>query len=287
MRAVFGHAAALLAAAVIAAGIPVAAQQSAPRGTQPATRGAQPRTPAPTAKRPTTPPAPRVEATVPFRVGETLTYDVSWSQYMVAGSAISRVVEKRTTGSSSAYYIVAEGRPLPLIARIYALYYKMDSLLDSFSTLSQHTSLYTEEGKDKRSVAMTFNRPARKALFEVYSDPPGKTEFTVPPDVQDGLATLYALRARPLKPGDRVTVPVVDQATLYRATFDVGAPEPVKVPMGTVNAWGLGITILDPQNQPVGNNIRAWITTDARRLPIKIQADLPVGNFILALRTAQ
>lgn len=285
MRAVFGHTAALLVAAIVTAVIPAGAQ-STPRAT-PGARGAQPRTPAPTAKRPTAAPTPRVEATVPFRVGETLTWDVSWSQYMVAGSAVSRVVEKRTTGNSAAYYIVAEGKPLPLIARIYALYYKMDSLLDSFSTLSQRTSLYTEEGRDKRSVSMTFNRTARKALFEVYSDPPGKTEFTVPPDVQDGLATLYALRARALKPGDRITVPVVDQATLYRTTFEVGAPEQVRVPMGTVTAWGLGITIVDPTNQPVGNNIRAWITTDARRLPIKIQADLPVGNFILALRTAQ
>ena len=36
-----------------------------------------------------------------------------------------------------------------------------------------------------------------------------------------------------------------------------------------------------------GNNVRAWISTDARRLPVRLQADLPVGNFALALRSAQ
>ena len=93
---------------------------------------------------------------MPFSVGETLTYDVGWSTYLVAGSAISRVVEKRPGKGSAAYYIVAEGRPLPIIARLYPLYYKMDSLIDSLSTLSQRTSLYTEEGSRQRSASTTL-----------------------------------------------------------------------------------------------------------------------------------
>lgn len=294
MRAFFGHATALIAVLLTAAtpgtrAAPLTAQaaQPAARGVQPAGAGTQrPRTTPAPARKPAAP-ATRVDVSVPFRVGETLTWDVSWSQYMVAGSAVSRVVEKRAVGNTSAYYIVAEGKPLPLIARIYSLYYKMDSLLDSATALSQRTSLYTEEGTRKHSVATTFNRGARRATFEVYAETPGRSEFAVPPDVQDGLATLYALRGRAFKPGERVTVPVTDEGMLYKTVFDVGAPEPIRVPAGSLTAWNLGITILDSSNQPVGNNIRAWISTDARRLPLRIQADLPVGSFILALRTAQ
>ena len=44
------------------------------------------------------------------------------------------------------------------------------------------------------------------------------------------------------------------------------------------------MTILDPQRAQVGKNIAVWMTTDERRLPLKLQADLPVGNFVLALR---
>ena len=280
MRAFFGHAAHVLALTVATSGLVAG---------QPTTRGSQPptRTPPAAAKRAPAPTAPRKEVSVPFRVGETLTYDVSWSQYMVAGSAVSRVVEKRGAPTSSAYYIVAEGRPLPLIARIYALYYKMDSVLDSFTALSQRTSLYTEEGSQKRSVSTTFNRSTKQGLFETASDPPAKNEFAIPADVQDGLAALYALRARSLAPGSRVTIPVANEGMLYSVIFDVGAPEAVKVPLGSITAWNLGVTILDGAGQPAARNVRAWISTDARRLPIKLQADLPVGSFILALRTAQ
>jgi hypothetical protein len=282
MGALFGHGVALLTVATLVATALPAGSQTSGRGTRPAPRTTPPPS---TSKRAT--PAPRVEAAVPFRVGETLTYDVAWSTYLVAGSAVSRVVEKRTANNPSAYYIVAEGRPLPIIARIYALYYKMDSLLDSFTTLSQRTSLYTEEGTRKRTVATTFDRAARRAMFEQFSEPPVKNDFAVPPDVQDGLATLYALRARPFKTGERIRVPVVDEGMLYNVTFEVTGPEPIKVPFGQVNAFNLRITVLDAGGQQIGRNIAAWISSDSKRLPVKLQADLPVGNFILALRSAQ
>lgn len=253
---------------------------------QPGARAPQrPRTPAPPARQ--APPAPRREAAVPFKVGETLTYDVSWSQYLVAGSATSRVVEKRPSYNSTAYYIVAEGRPLPIIQRFYSVYYKMDSLLDSFTALSQRTSLYAEEGSSRRFSSTLFNRGARRAQFEMQAGTSVKDEFTIPQNVQDGLATLYTLRMRSFRAGERVSVPVADEGTLYTVNFDVSGPEPLTVPLGQLDAWNLRITILDPSNQPVGRNIAAWISSDARRLPLRLQADLPVGNFILALRTAQ
>ncbi|MEQ1728564.1 MAG: DUF3108 domain-containing protein [Vicinamibacterales bacterium] len=272
----------LAAAGLVALTLHASAQQPA-RKTPPKVR-----TPPP-ASRPARPAAvPRVEAAVPFAVGETLTYDVAWSNYLVAGSAVTRVVEKRPSYNSTAYYIVAEGKPIPLIARFYSVYYKMDSLLDSFSSLSQRTSLYTEEGTEKRSAVTLFNRGAKRASVEWKAGTQTKKdELIVPANVQDGLATLYTLRGRTLRTGEKVSVPVTDNGTLYTVNFEVGAPEPITVPLGSITAWNLRVTILDATNQTVGSNVRAWISTDARRLPVRLQADLPVGNFALALRSAQ
>lgn len=263
----------------------VLATQAGAQQARPATPRAQPA--------PRNTPAPpriakaRTEPAVPFRVGETLTFDVAWSRYLVAGSAVSRVVEKRPSYNSTAYYIVAEGRPLPLIARIYALYYKMDSLVDSYTTLSQRSSVYAEEGSARRTTTTLFNRATRKAEVEVRTTTTLKDEFVVPQNVQDGLATLYTLRSRAFKAGERITVPVADEGSLYTANFHVTGPEAVKVPMGEMQAWNLRVTILDAAQQPVGSNVGAWISTDARRLPVKLEAELPVGTFGLALRTVE
>jgi hypothetical protein len=46
---------------------------------------------------------PRADAAVPFAVGEALTYDVSWSSFVVAGTATARVAEKKPSFDSTAY----------------------------------------------------------------------------------------------------------------------------------------------------------------------------------------
>lgn len=277
MRAVVSLCATLL----VSAAVSLAAQQ-APKTAKPPVRRTAPTAPK---AAPKAAPAPRQEAAVPFRVGETLTFDVAWSNYLVAGSATSRVVEKRPSFNSTAYYLVAEGKPIPLVARFYSVYYKMDALLDSFSTLSQRTSLYTEEGNRQIYESTQFNRASERAQYEQQYQ--ATLQFPIPKNVQDGLSTLYVLRTMALKPGASFTVPVADSGLLYTVKFDVGTPAPIRVPLGTMDAWPLRIAITDMAGQPAGQNVGAWISTDARRLPLKLQADLPVGNFALALRTAQ
>jgi uncharacterized protein DUF3108 len=230
---------------------------------------------------------PRRETAVPFRAGERLTYDVAWSTYLIAGTATATVVEKKPSYNSTAYYIVAEGRPLPLIQRIYALYYKMDTLLDSVTALSQRSAFYSEEGQDRRTATTQFNRPARRALFELQTENVVRAEIPVPADATDGLSTLYALRARTFKAGDRLTIPVVDNGTLYSVNIEATGPEHMRMRVGEFDAWNLRITIVDPQKQQVGKNIAVWMSTDARHLPLKIQADLPVGYFVLALKQVE
>jgi hypothetical protein len=223
---------------------------------------------------------------VPFKVGETLTYDVSWSQFLTAGTAVARVVEKKGSPGSTAYTLVADGRPVPLVARFYPVYYKMDSLLDSFSILSQQTSLYTEENGKKRQSSMRFDRAARRAFYDAPNESV-KENFEVPSNVQDGLATLYAVRGHAFKAGEHFSIPVADDGSLYSVEFDTRGPEHVRVPMGDLEAWNLKLTILDSKKQPAATNSAVWISTDARRLPVKLQSDLPVGAFVLALREAR
>lgn len=230
----------------------------------------------------------RAESPVPFKVGETLSWDVSWSLFPVtAGTAVATVREKKPSFNSTAYYIVAEGRPVPLVAALHTLYYKMDTLLDSVGLLSQRGSLYSEEGSDRRTSTTRFDRAMRRAFFEQKADTTVAADFAVPQQTQDGLAAFYALRGRALKAGDRVTIPVADSGVLYTTQVDVGPLETVSVPFGRASAWKLKIGITDATNQPVWRDIALWISNDARRLPVKMQAELPVGAFVLELRSAR
>ena len=253
----------------------------AQRASRPAAR------PAPPAK--AGPATPRTERAVPFKLGETLSWDVSWSSYLTAGTAVATVKEKKPSFNSTAYYIVAEGRPTPLLAKLYTLYYKIDTLLDSYTLLPQRGSVYSEEGKRHRFKTTQFDRAAKKVFFEYKADTTAKTDFPTSPVAQDALSAIYVLRAIPFKAGDRMTMPVSDNGLNYKVQFDIGALEQVKTPLGahSASAWRVNLSVFDDKNTPVGKNVAIWMSDDARRLPVKMQADLTVGSFVLSLREAR
>jgi hypothetical protein len=230
---------------------------------------------------------PRTERMVPFKIGETLTYDVSWLSYLTAGTATTTVKEKKPSFDSTAYYIVAEGRPTPFVAKLYSLYYKMDTLLDVYTLLPQRGSVYSEEGNRRRFKVSRFDQASHKVFFEYESAGKATDTFTVPPYVQDALSAIYVLRVVPLESGARVTMPVTDDGSNYKVQVEVGPPEKLKTVMGDASAWKLKLGITDAGGKAKGRNIALWMSNDAQRLPLKLQAELPIGSFNLTLREAK
>ena len=226
----------------------------------------------------------RRERVVPFKIGETLTYDVSWSTFITAGTAVTTVKEKKPSFNSTAYYIVAEGRPTPIVGKLYSLYYKLDTLLDSYTLLPQRGSVYSEEGNRHRFKVSRFDHAARTVFFEYESTNKATDTFAIPAYTQDALSAIYVLRAVPLKAGDVITMPVTDDGSNYKLQVNVGAAERIKTPLGDVNAWKLKLSIFDAAGRPQGRNVAMWVSDDPRRLPMKIQAELRVGTFNLNLR---
>ena len=244
----------------------------------------------PAAKKPAAAPArkpaaPRVEAAVPFAVGETLTYDVSWSNTLSAGTATLRVAEKKPSYNSVAYYIVAEAQPGSVLSRLYTLYYKADTLLDVYTLLPQRGSLFSKEGKRQRMKITEFNQNARTAKFQMQTASLMVKDLAVPADAQDILSAIYSLRASPATTGDRLSLAVADSGRLYNVEFVVGARENVKGP-GGANIAALRVTpnITDDRRQAVGRGTVMWLSDDARRVPLRLEAQLTVGRFVLSLR---
>ena len=150
---------------------------------------------------------------MPFRTGELLTYDVSYSTYVTAGTVTMQVQAKRPSYNSVAYYVVAEARPTPLMSKLYTLYYKADVLMDVYTLLPQRAGVYSEEGQRHQMKVTTFNNATRKATFENVTAKSGKREFPVPAFTQDALSAIYVMRALPLKVGAKETIPVATRRT--------------------------------------------------------------------------
>ena len=244
---------------------------------------AKPGTAAPAAApRPTGP-----EKAVPFRPGESLTYDVSWSDYLTAGSATLTVRDKRPSGGSTAYYLVAEGRPTTLMSKLYAVYYKADSLVDAYTLFPQRGSVFSQENGRQRMKETRFDQARRSATFQMRTATTMTQDQPLPGPTHDGLSALTAMRTMTLAPGASSAFSVSDSGYLYRVQAIVAGKEPIKTGLGTAAAWKIVPAVRDAKGQTVGRGMAVWVSDDARRLPLRIEAQLPVGTFVLTLREAR
>ncbi len=228
--------------------------------------------------------APLAEIRVPFKVGETLTYDVSWANYLTAGTVTLTVQDKHPSFDSVAYYVVGEGRPSSLVSTLYSLYYKADALIDVYTMLPQRASVYSEEGKRHLLKVTSFNQNAHKATFENMTAKNSRRDLAVPAYTQDALSAIYVLRALPLKAGSHTTIPVSTGGRSYRAEVYVDALEAVKTAAGSFQAWRLRALLFDERGQQDGKPLMMWMSDTPGRVPVKLQSDLAMGSFVLTLQ---
>lgn len=257
------------------------AAATAQRGRQPAKAPAAKAAASNGAPAPKAPPAAKRELPVPFAPGETLTYDVSWSSTLTAGTATLRVAEKKPSFNSVAYYIVAEGRPSALLSKLYTLYYKVDSLLDVYSLLPQRASIYSEEGKRHRMKSTMFDHAKKTAEYQVETRTVVKKPLAISAVSQDPLGAMFVLRSIPLKQGEKITMPICDNGANYKMLIEAGPTETIKTAIGGIDAQRLTLT---PQGADVGaRGLTLWLSGDPAHVPVKMSAQLAVGAFVLTL----
>jgi hypothetical protein len=234
--------------------------------------------------------APRRAAAVPadrpgpFAAGETLRYDVSWSEFLTAGSATITVHDRRPSFGSTAWYVVAEGQPTALVSRLYALYYKVDTLVDSRLWLPQRGSIYSREGRRERMKETLFNHPGRQATYRLTGAQADEQQQALSGPTHDALSALFALRGMRMARGSSTSFAVADSGELYRVAARVEGREAVRTPEGTtVSAWKVVPTVHGADGRPFGEGLAVWFSDDERRVPLRMQATLPVGVFVLTL----
>lgn len=231
------------------------------------------------------PPAPRAERKVPYTVGERLTYDVSWSNYVSAGTVVLNVEAKRPSYNSTAYYVVAEAKTEGLLAKLYTLYYKADSLIDSFTMLPQRGSVFSREGGRQRMKITTFDHGRKQGRFEMQTASRMAKDVGLGTATQDMLSSLYALRTIAPKAGEKFTMPVSDSGWLYQVLWTIGQVESVKVASGqSVQALRVTPRVTNEKGETVGGGSVLWLATDGSFKPVRLEAAAAVGRIVLALK---
>jgi len=128
---------------------------------------------------------------------------------------------------------------------------------------------------------VAFNQANRTALFTNSKNQ--SKQMAIELGTQDPVSSLYAVRGLGFTPGMQVIFPVLDGGIQYTLEARVVAAELITVKVGSFNAHRVDVS-LRRESGPVANrSITAWISADARRLPVLVTVALPVGAAVIEL----
>ncbi len=146
---------------------------------------------------------------------------------------------------------------------------QISSYVDASSVLPFRTELSLVEGKRRARFVVSADQGSGSALFE------DGTRVEVPVGTHDLLSVFYALRSFDLTPGKRNAVSLLVNkrprllfiTALRAATLQLGGQQ--------IPAVELALNTSDPDGDKL--SLRLWVSTDKRRLPLRLTAQTPLG----------
>ena len=146
-------------------------------------------------------------------------------------------------------------------------------------------------GKKQKDIQSTFKRPIEHRIqrgTHAY-----RSTFHVRQRTDDLSSMLLTLRTLPLRIGMKRTQHVFAGSTLYRTRMQVAGADLVSTDAGTFRCFRVEISgqklnrvgKVMPNKKP--RQVTLWLSADARRLPVKIEASLPLGRVVALLQQHQ
>jgi hypothetical protein len=228
------------------------------------------------------PPAPITTYINAFAPGEMLTYDISWSRILSAGTATLSVEEDKLPDGRDGLRFVVTGRSIGLLDKLYPVNDIVESVFDPQTRESISFKLRESYGGKKRRRELVFDH-TRNIVVSRLNDDPVET-LTVPEHVQDGLSMLYYIRAwEDFVVGKVFTIEVHNSKKNWSVEIHTLSRERLKTPLGDFAAIKIKTY---PKYRGVFANkgeVFIWLTDDHRRIPLLMKSKLAFGSFVFTL----
>ena len=222
---------------------------------------------------------PKLAEPLPFKIGETLAYDVSFSRLIFSGNigelklSVARpvdppkpeMIELKADAVSKGFFPALFG------IRIKNRYVSLVNQTD----FGMHASTkLLEEGKVRREQKSVVDREAGlvtysdRDLANTKSEPKIK-EKPSPSWIQDLLSAIYFVRTQPLKEGDVIPVPISDGGEVYNIEVVTGKREDIKTGAGKFKAIQLNAKVFEGRYIKRSGEMLVWVNDDPARIPLR------------------
>ena len=240
---------------------------------------------------------PKISQPLPFKVGETLTYEINFSKLIFSGTIgeLKLWVSKPTEAEKADLIeLRAEAVSKGFFPKLFGLKVR-DRFHSIVSTddLGLHSSTkHIEEGEVRREQKSVFNREAGRVTY-IDKDLSKKTgeakvkEASSPSWIQDILSATYFVRTQRLNQGDVIQVPISDAGEVYNIEVVVGKREEVKVDAGKFKTIMLDAKVFNGRYVKRNGQMFIWVTDDERRTPVRAKIKTSGATVTIDLKRQQ
>ncbi|MBD3184177.1 DUF3108 domain-containing protein [Candidatus Poribacteria bacterium] len=205
-----------------------------------------------------------------FKSGEELEYNVK-VRGIPAGTQVMKIDGNLTWSGNNVYHVKSESK----ITRLFSLFYSFDNRSESFIDSTYLHPLYYSrkiiDGGYKGRTIVDFDQ--KNQIARVVKDKKYK-EIEIPTGIQDELSMIYLLRSKDIEVGQSYKFPALIGTEIIDAKVSVLRYEKVDTDMGKIKTIVVKTT---------PKNIVIWLTDDAARIPVKIEADSKLGKIVFKL----
>lgn len=227
--------------------------------------------------------APVVEAGPILRPGETLEYAANVTKLDSTVATLKVLVgEKRELRGENVWHLQAFAHT----ENPYRMVFELDDRFDSYSdpvdlSSHQYEMHLSERGQKVDSVERLLSSSKDFA-------PQGMIAARVLPETRDPLGFLHYLRNVDWNKTPEVRSPVYDGHKLYdvRAVLK-SKSQPVSVPAGDFNTTKIEIHVLDNGTEMKDAHFFLYLANDSLRIPVLVEAVLPVASARVELTKAK
>lgn len=217
---------------------------------------------------------------VPFTPGEKLIYELRW-EFVPAGQAILEVLPTSTVDGVKAYHFKATAISNAFVDK----FYKVRDYIDAYANAEMsHSVLYLKkqlEGKRKREVRVVFDWNTMQAQYSNF----GKARQPIPllPGTFDPLSIFYSFRFRHLRENTELEAPVSAGKRCVIGKVRILTKQRITVRGGTFDTFLVEPDLKDVRGifeKSKNAKLQIWVTSDYRRIPVKIKTKVVIGSII-------
>ncbi len=222
-----------------------------------------------------------------FKSGEKLRYKMSYSGFLKAGTAVLELNEVELDGKK-VFYSKGSGWTSGIIKWFFKIDDVYESYFDKDTIKPYYFKRKIDEGGYKKHRNTQFNYDTKEAYVQDFINQ--KDTIIAFSNVQDMMSSFYYLRTQDvkgMKKGDEIAIDMFMDSQVYPFKLRYLGKEVLKTKFGKINALVFRPLVQSGRIFKAEESVTIWITDDANKIPIKMQADLSVGSLRAELQQYQ